>query len=51
MYVLQNVLNNVVRINWYAELGCTGDGRCLMLCDKFIGRGATWQCAGVVSCF
>ena len=27
MYVLQNVLNNVYRINWYAELGCTEEGK------------------------
>ena len=51
MYVQQNVLNSVDRINWYAELGCTGDGRCLMLCDVIIGRGAIWQCICVVDCF
>ena len=34
------VLNNVYRINWYAELGYTEEGKCLMMCDVFIGRGA-----------
>ena len=48
MYVLKNVLNNVD--NWYSELGCTREGSCLMLCDVFIGWGATWQCICVVYC-
>ena len=44
----KNLLNNVDRISWYAELGCTGEGRCLMLCNVFTGRDATWQCMCVV---
>ena len=31
MYVLKNVLNNTDTVNWHAELGCTGEGRCLMM--------------------
>ena len=51
LYVLKNLLNNVDRINWYVELGCTGEGRCLMLCDVFIGRGTMWLCICEVYCF
>ena len=49
--MLQNALNNVDRINWYAELCLTGEGGCLMLCDVLIGRGVTWQCICVVYSF
>ena len=49
--VLENVLNNADRISWYTKLGCTGEGRCLMLCDMYIRRGATWQCISEVYCF
>ena len=41
MYVLQNAPNNVYRVNWYAELGYTREGRCLMLCDVTVDKGAT----------
>ena len=51
MYVLIDVLNNIDIINWYAELGCTVEVRCVMLCEAFIGRGATWQCICIVYCF
>ena len=44
MYVLKNGVSNVLRINLYAELDSTREGKCLMVCDVFIGRGATWQC-------
>ena len=51
MYVLKNVLNNVYRISCYAELGYTEEDKCLMACDMFIGRGATWQCICVIYYF
>ena len=36
----ENVLNNDYRMFWNTGLGCTLEGRYLMLCDVFIERGA-----------
>ena len=46
--VLEKVLNNVNRSNWYPELGYTGEGMCLMQYIAFIGWGGMWKCICIV---